>query len=178
MFFSSCSFNYLDYEKHIKSPDSEFNYCLYSVGIGISDPEFVVLKIEDSINPREIEIDWNPRSGVARKDISWIDDREILANYDEASYLCRNPGLELIDNRYLVLSRGGYYFGLYDLTLQRDIFNRCCPFNDWVSQNIWTEKGAKYDGEIEKDAKSDYEIWVKKTIHDSIVDYINTNRLN
>lgn len=172
----SCSMNYLDYQQHIESPDGQFNYCLYSDDIGISDPGFKVLKIEKFINPEELKIDWNFKDGVSQKDFNWIADREMLSNYDESSYMCNEPKIELIENRFLVFSRGGYYFALYDLKIDKDTFNNCCPFNEWASQNIWAEKGTNYKGAIPENEKSDYGVWIEKNIHNPIDNYIKANR--
>ena len=146
---SSCTINYLDYIQHVESPDGQYNYCLYS-DFSIGDPGFMILKIEKEINPKKLKMDYSIRSGISADDANWIYSREILANYDEASYFCANPKIELIDNRFIVFSRGGYKFGLYDIKFEKDTFNNCCPFNDWSSQNIWAEKGTKFSGEIKK----------------------------
>lgn len=172
---NSCTLNYLDYIQHVESPDGKYNYCLYS-DFSIGDPGFLVLKLDKSVNPKELKIDYSIKNGISAKDADWIYSRQILDNYDEASQYCKDPKLELIDKRFLVFSRGGFMFSLYDIKLQKDTFNNCCPWNDWASHNIWAEKGTNYKGPIPKDEKSDYGIWVEKNIHNKIKDYIEKNK--
>lgn len=172
----SCEPNYVDYIEHIESSDGQYNYCLYSDGIGVGDPGFMVLKIEREVEPEKLKINWSFRNGVSEQDTEWMLSREILSNYEESSYYASNPKLELIDNRFLVFSRGGYMFGLYDTKLEKDIFNNCCPWNDWVSQNVWAKNGTEYSGKVEKNEESDYGLWVEKNIHNKIAEYIKVKK--
>jgi len=138
---SSCNMNYLDYYQHIESPDGKFYYGLYS-DFSIGDPGFLVLKLDKKTNPKDLKINYSVKNGITGDDAKWIGDRTILSNYDEASQYCSDPKIEIIDKRFLVFSRGGFMFGLYDLKLEKDTFNNCCPWNEWASQNIWAEKGT------------------------------------
>lgn len=173
--FSSCNLDYLDYYQHVDSPDGQYYYGLYS-DFSISDLRFLVLKLERKTNPKDLKINYNLENGVSREEVQWIDERTILSNYEEASQYCKDPKIEIIDNSFLVFSRGGYMFGLYDLKLEIDTFNNCCPWNEWANQNLWAEKGTNYKGNIPKDEKSDYEIWIEKNIHRKIIDYIANNK--
>ena len=136
----------------------------------------MVLKLEGDINPSSIKIDFNNNDANSHKNADWILSRQILDNYEESSDYASNPKIELISNRFLVFSRGGHYFALYDLKLNKDTFNNCCPFSDWGSKNIWAEKGTNYKGKIPKDEKSDYGLWVEKNIENKIKNYIATNK--
>ena len=172
---NGCNLNYLHYYQHIESPDGKFNYGLYS-DFSIGDPGFLVLKLEKGIDPKNLKIDYSLTNGISAKDADWMYSREILNNYDEASEYCNDPKIELIDNRFLVFSRGGYMFSLYDLKIEKDTINNCCPWNDWASQNIWAEKGTNYKGPIPKNEKSDYGIWIEKNIDHRIKEYIEKNK--
>lgn len=172
---NGCNINYLDYYQHIKSPNRKYNYGLYS-DFSIGDPGFLVLKLEQGINPKKLKIDYSLKNGISADDADWIYSREILNNYDEASQYCKDPKIELIDNRFLVFSRGGYMFSLYDIKIEKDTFNNCCPWNEWASQNIWAEKGKDYKGQIPKNKKSDYGIWIEKNLEKKIKEYIEKNK--
>lgn len=172
---TSCNINYLEYYQHIESPDGKYNYALYS-DFGIGDPGFLVLKLEKEVDPKELKIDYSLRNGISSDDAEWMYSREILSNYDEASLYCKDPKFELIDNRFLVFSRGGFMFSLYDIKIEKDTFNNCCPWNEWASQNIWAEQGTDYKGTIQKNEKSDYGIWIEKNIDMKIKEYIEKNR--
>lgn len=165
-----CELNYVNYIEHLESPDGKYNYCLYADGIGVGDPGFNVLKIEKEVNPEKLKINWSFRNGVSEQYTEWMLSRELLANYEESSYYTSSPKLELIDNRFLVFSRGGYMFGLYDVKLEKDTINNCCPWGEWA------KNGAQYSGKIEKNEESDYGLWVEKNIHNKIAGYIKLNK--
>lgn len=171
-----CELNYVNYIEHIESPDGKYNYCLYADDIGVGDPGFSVLKVEKEIEPEKLRINWSFQNGVSKQDTEWMLSRELLSNYEESSYHTSNPKIELIDNRFLVFSRGGYMFGLYDIKLEKDTINNCCPWSEWASQNVWAKNGTEYSGKIEKNEESDYGLWVKKNIHNKIKDYIRLNK--
>ncbi|SFU73300.1 hypothetical protein [Pontibacter akesuensis] len=171
-----CDLNYVDYIEHIESPDGLYNYCLYEDALGISDPGFSVLKIEKNVDPETIYINWSFENGVSEEDREWMLSREILANYEESSSYASDPKIDLIDNRFLVFSRGGYMFGLYDTKLETAIINDCCPFGRWASQNIWSEKGNRQYKPVKKDQKSDYGLWVEENIQNKIKSYIRLNK--
>ena len=144
----SCDSNYLHYLQHIETEDSDYNYSLYNDGVGIGDPGYYVLKLDKTINPKELYIKWNFRTGTDSKDIDWITKKQILFNYDEAGLFTQNPKIEIINDRFLVMSRGGFYFGLYDIKFQKDTFNIGSPWNNWISMSGY--KSEKYDMEKEK----------------------------
>lgn len=170
-FLLACTSNYLDYSQHITSPDGKFNYCLYFDNVGIGDHGYYVLKLENNIEPEQLRIDWKFKTGTKPEDIEWIRKRQILFNYDEAEFLTSNPKIELINNRHLVFSRGGYYFGLYDLKLEKDTFDISSPWNAWLDKSGY--KSEKYDREKEEKA---YELWIKENVNDKIKQYILTNK--
>ncbi len=170
MIFSSCNLNYLDYIQHVESPDGKYNYGLYS-DFSIGDPGFLVLKLEKTINPKTLKIDYSIRHGISPNDADWMYSRQILSNYDEAAYFCNNPKLELINYRFLVFSRGGYMFALYDTKINKDTFNISSPWNAWLDQSDM--KNKKLDSKKEH---SEYEQWIKFNLDKKIKDYIKMTK--
>jgi hypothetical protein len=166
-----CNTNYLDYSQQVKSPDGEFNYCLYFDNVGIGDPGYYVLKLGKQIDPEKLYINWNAKNGTKAEDSEWIKSKQVLFNYDEAGFFTSNPKLEIINNRHLVFSRGGYYFGLYDLKIARDTFNISSPWNEWRDKSGYNSE--KYDRDKEENA---YRQWIKKNLDVKIKNYIETNR--
>ncbi len=176
-FLSGCNMNYLDYSQHIESPDGLFNYCLYFDGVGVGDPGYYILKLEKSIDPEKksidpekVKINWSFKNGSSTKDLEWIRRKQILFNYDEAGLFTSNPNLEVINKRHLVFSRGGYYFGLYDMKSQKDTFNVSSPWNEWREQSGFYSE--RYD---EKKEKAEYGQWIQNNLHNKIQAYIVTN---
>lgn len=158
-----CTFNYLDYYQHIEVPDGEYNFGLYGEP-SFGDPGFMVLKLEKEIDPEKLAFNYKLFSGgpmLSEEEQKWIDSRTVLYNYEESSYFSSNAKIELLHNRFLVFSRGGYHFSLYDLKTES------APFND---ANPW------YYGGGGSNEKSSYGTWIKTNLHDKINDYIEANR--
>ena len=169
-FMLGCDINYLDYSQHVNSPDGKFNYGLYS-DFGIGDPGYYVLKLDKNVDPEKLYIKFSFNNGVKSEDREWLRGREVLYNYDEAGFFTSDPKLEIINQRHLVFSRGGYYFGLYDLKIAKDTFNDGSPWHSYHSEN--ENKDEKYDRDKEKKA---YGQWIEQNLDAKIRDYIETNR--
>jgi hypothetical protein len=171
----SCETNYVCYHSKLVIDTGDYNYALYLDGVGIGDPGYTVVKLEKNINPEDIYIKWTPKEGLDYEEnqehLEWFNERIILENYDEAGFLTQNPKIEYINNRYIVFSRGGYYYGLYDILLKKDTFNIGSPWNEWKDKSGY--KSEKYDRRKEKKL---YEEWIKNNIHAEIKDYISTNK--
>jgi hypothetical protein len=161
--------NYLQYAQRIESPDGQFNYCLYLDGVGIGDSGYYVLKLEKSIDPEKLWINYSIIKGLSIKDSEWIESKQILFNYDEAELFTLNPKIELIKNRYLVFSRGGYSIGLYDVKLEKAIVNIASPWNEWYGREIRFEKYNRKREELE------YGQWIQQNLDKRIKDYIIAN---
>ncbi len=99
----------------------------------------------------------------------WIDKRTILYNYDEAELLTANPKIEILNNKFLVFSRGGYYFSLYDISLAKDTINSSSPWHDWKAQQL-------NEANSNKDDENKYKKWVKENLNDRIKTYIEMNQ--
>jgi hypothetical protein len=179
IFFSTvifgCETNYIDYHSKLEVDTGNFNYALYLDGVGIGDPGYTVVRLEKSISPEDVYIKWTPSEGinydVNHEKIEWFRERIILENYDEAGLFTSDPKIEIINNRHLVFSRGGYYFGLYDLKISKDTFNIGSPWNEWLDKSGY--KSEKYDKDKEEKA---YGQWIKENLDTKIRDYIETNR--
>ncbi|MEA4985253.1 hypothetical protein SDC9_42969 [bioreactor metagenome] len=170
-----CETNSVDYHSKLEIDSGDYIYALYLDGVGIGDPGYTVVKLEKNINPEEVYIKWTPREGINyeenKEQIEWFRERIILENYDEAGFHTQNPKIEYINNRYIVFSRGGYYYGLYDIFLKKDTFNIGSPWHEWREKSGY--KSEKYDRNKEKKL---YDEWIKNNIHAEIKNYILTNK--
>ena len=170
IFTTACEMNYLEYIQHVESSDGKYYYGLYS-DFCIGDPGFLVLKLDKKNNPKDLKIKYSWRHGITGDDAEWMRERTVLQNYDEAGLYCNDPKLEIINGRFLVFSRGGYYFGLYDLKISKDTFNTGSPWNEWLEKSGYNDE--KHDRNKEKKA---YGQWIKQNLDTKIKDYIETNR--
>lgn len=171
VFLTSCKFDYLNYYQHIDLPNSKFYYALYTDNADIGDIEFDVLRIEKSINPKELNLKWslNKRDTIAE---NWIKDRKILSNYEEGSSLTNNANIKILNNRFLVFSRGNLYFALYDLVADSAVVDFYSPWHGWVET---VNHGPDYRSDVELENKL-YKAWIEKNLQNPIKDYIKKNK--
>ena len=167
---------YLTYVDKIEHQETKKVFALFKHDYPFADPQFYVFKFDNEIDPKSLNYKSIYNNNLSQEEFDEMMDKVILENYEESSSLATNPKIKIIYEHFLVLERGEYYFALYDLQNNKPIFNECCPFSRWGSQNIWAEKGTYYKGEIKKDERSDYEIWIKNNIHKPILDYIEENK--
>jgi len=169
-----CETNSVDYHSKLEIDSGDYNYALYLDGVGISDQTYKVVKLEKKINPEDVYLKWTPREGINyeenKEQIEWFRERIILESYDEAGFHTQNPKIEYINNRYIVFSRGGYYYGLYDIFLKKDTFNIGSPWHEWRNKS-----GNKSEKDRNKEKKL-YDEWIKNNIHAEIKNYILTNK--
>ena len=169
---TGCLDNSMRFHQKVESPDGKYNYCLYLNTAGFGDPGFYVVKLDKSVDPKRIHIDSLGHIRDWKEVTKWIKDHQILSNYDEGGDYTANPKIEILHDRFLVLSRGGYYFDLYDLKLGKAIFNTFSPWQDW-SVTSSTMKNDKLD--MVK-AKKEYGEWIKSHLNDPIWDYVQKNK--
>jgi hypothetical protein len=171
MVVTSCIGNRsLSYQSSIESSDGKYNYCLFTENGGIGDPGFYVLKLDKNIDPTKIQED-SFNTVEYNKAKQWTDRTQVLSNYDEISLFTSNPGIELINNRFLVMKRGGYYFGLYDLKLDTPIVNVASPATEYHYPH---PRNEPRDAAKEKEA---YEKYIQENLDGKIKEYIQLNSL-
>lgn len=168
--------NYLTYICKIEIKDQNKVFSMYKDDNFWSNPRFYVLKHNSNINPKKEKYKSVLNKRLSQDEYKTFYDRVILENIEEDLELAKKPSLILIENRYLVMERGGLYFALYDTQTSVAIHNNCCPWSEWASQNIWSEKGTEYNAEAVKNEKTDYRIWVTIYINDSITNVVNPDR--
>lgn len=169
---SSCMDNSMKFHQKVESPDGKFNYCLYLNSAGLGDPGFYVVKLDKSVNPKRINLDSLGQVRDWKEVTKWIMDHQILSNYDEGGMYTSLPNIEILHDRFLTLSRGGFYFELYDIKLDTAVFNSFSPWEAWrVTSKAM--KADKFDSDL---AKKEYGAWIKANLNDPILEYIQKNR--
>jgi len=133
----------------LEVPGRGLRFVLMTDIAGFEDPAWYVY---------EIPIGHAPPASMRRgHDTSGV----LFWNYDEANELVDDVKLEIVGSRFLVLSRSGLYFSLYDLDSRRVLVNDFSPWNTFVSSG-----GAKKYGD------NGQAIWVRDTIHRRIAEII------
>ena len=97
----------------------------------------------------------------------------IFWNYSEAGNQTEDPKIEIMDNRYLVFSRGYYYHSLYDIENRKVLFNYISP---WGSYTLSPEykKLSGNDTSYEEESRF-MDMWVDKNIHQRIKNIASIN---
>ena len=168
--------HYLTFIQQVENPDKNEIYALFKHDYPFANPNFYVFRFDSKIDPADLNYKSVYNGNLTQAEFSEMMDNVILENYEEDNSKASNPKIKIINNHFLIMERGGYFFALYDLQKNKPIFNECCPFGTWGSQNIWAEKGTYFKGEIKKDEKSDYGIWIEKNMHEPILNYIKEKK--
>ena len=89
----------------------------------------------------------------------------IFWNYSEAGNQTEDPKIEIMDNKYLVFSRGYYYHSLYDIESRKVLFNYISPWGSYILSPEYKKQAENttYDEEMHL-----MDIWVEKNIHQRI----------
>lgn len=167
---------YLTFINKIEDSDNKVTYALFKHDYIFANPNFYVFRFDIETEPENLTFKSPFNKNRTQEEYNKMMDNVILENYEEDNSKANNPKIKIIDDNFLVMERGQFYYALYDLKKNKAIFNDCCPFSHWGSQNIWSEKGTYYKGEIKKDEKSDYGIWTLKNIHEPILKYIEEKK--
>ena len=155
--------NAVDYMSKIEMNQGSFDYALYGDGVGIGDPGYYVLKIEKGVKPEDVNIDWTFNDGVNREQEQWRRERTILSNYAEAGYFLDDPKIELLHNRFIVMSRGDIYHGLYDIKNDTTLIGSGgSPWHGFI------ESDKSLDHRNKEEYKRKYKDWMRKNYHDEI----------
>jgi len=167
---------FLTFIEQLENPDKNEIYALFKHDYPFANPNFYVFRFDSKINPADLNYKSTTNGKLTQVEFREMMDNVILENYEEDNSKASDPKIMNMNNHFLVMERGGYFFALYDLQKNKPIYNECCPFGIWASQNIWTEKGSYFKGDIKKGEKSDYGIWIEKNIHEPILNYIEENK--
>ena len=167
---TSCSSNYLDLKEKITS-NEKYNYAFYMDTWGIGDQGYYVLQLDKNIKPEDVYLEIN-MDGINIEQSEWVDKRTVLFNYAEAGFHTTEPGIKLIENRFLVFSRGGYFYSLYDINMQNDTFNIGSPWNAFRDKSKYSSE--KFDRDKEEKA---YTEWIKENVHKKIENYMQSEKM-
>ena len=169
-YLAGCSSNYLDMKEKVTT-NEKYNYAFYMDTWGIGDQGYYVLQLDKNTKPEDVYVEINFEDGINKEQNNWVKERMILFNYAEAGYHSSNPNIKLINNRFLVFSRGDFYYSLFDIKLQKDTFNITSPWNDFIAQSGYYSEKIDRDKELKA-----YTKWIEENTHKKIEAYINENK--
>jgi hypothetical protein len=142
LFFSGTFSNPYSYRGHflyIQHIDYEGDiYALFGDGsmdncAAPGDPGWQVYKIENEIDPKILRIPCGTNTTELGEKEGGLE--LILSNYSEDGKDTRNPKIELLNDNFLVFSRGGYYYGLYGLENVETLINVWSPWSQYKDIN-------------------------------------------
>ena len=95
----------------------------------------------------------------------------IFWNYSESGNNIENPKIEIVNNRYLVFSRGGYYHSLYDIKNKKVLVNDESP---WGSFLLSEEYKLLDEDDTTEDMYFYMDKWVNRNLHTKIKQMITS----
>ena len=146
--------NFKSHIQTLKLPDHKIEFVLLTDIAGFGDRAWYVYK--RSLNS------WFTKEMYLAHNTNGV----LFWNYSEAGNHSENPKLEIVNDHYMVFSRGGAYHSLYDIDKEQVIENDTSPFHSYLQD--WQNKNNSEDsppiGHIETEMKA----WVKKNLHEKI----------
>ncbi len=90
----------------------------------------------------------------------------LLWNYSETGDHTSEPEIEIVDERYLVFSRGGLFHALYDLEGRRVLINEESP---WGAFLLVSENNADQSGNSLEERQRTFHQWKIEVLHNPIL---------
>lgn len=167
---------YLHFNSSITPSEGEFSYVLFSDCGGFrSDNSWYILKLENNIiDVNQAQIPCGYMNGMNDNERKWLD-KTIMWHRSNYGNNERNPYIEIVNNKYLVFNRGGYYYGLYDVVEHKllvDFNNLLRNFKTSVEYQI------EFDQLSYGERKERFNDWEIKNIHNKIKDIIEDGNVS
>lgn len=135
----------------VEMPDGSV-FALYEDGAGAGDLAFSVCRLRGDASWWEARLRSGKRAPC-----------EVLWNYSEAGHDTDGARIDVVSGRYLVMSRGGLYYGLYDIREDRSLSDVASPWHSFLeSRSAATASGDKMPDDIA------YRAWARGNIHGPI----------
>ena len=156
---TSCSDTHKHFAQKIKTPDGKYWIALFTDYAGIGDPSWHVYRfdINDNVENKKL-----PRHK--------FDDGAIFWNYSEAGDDTDGASISIVKDRYILFTRGGIYYSLYDLQNNKVLINDESPWHAFIDSDEF--KQLPKDLKL-KDQYPFYHKWAYKYLHLPIEGIIN-----
>ena len=137
-----------------KAPDSEVQFVLLTDTAGIGDPAWYVYRLE----PGE-HLTGKMKTGHDTDDV-------LFWNYSESGIHSDNSKIEIRNKKYLVFSRGGLFYSLYDMKSEQVLVNDESP---WASFLVFEEtQNFTSDNQTREHRNKRLNHWIQKNLHSKI----------
>lgn len=130
--------------------DRNVKYLLFTDLAGFVDRSWYIYEI-----PSESGISKEMHKAHNKKNV-------LFWNYSEAGNNTEDPILEVVNEKYLVFSRGNFYHSLYDIEKKQVLFNHESPWAEFIQSDQYKLFGEKADHEQLMELMDK---WVNKNIH-------------
>jgi len=113
---------------------NNFKTLIQTVVLKENDIKFLLFTDLAGFGDRSWSVYELPVKSIITKDIKKARNKVgvIFWNYSESGNNIENPKIEIVNNRYLVFSRGGYYHSLYDIKNKKVLVNDESPWGSFL----------------------------------------------
>ncbi len=146
---------------------NNFKTLIQTVVLKENDIKFLLFTDLAGFGDRSWSVYELPVKSIITKDIKKARDKVgvIFWNYSESGNNIENPKIEIVNNRYLVFSRGGYYHSLYDIKNKKVLVNDESPWGSFLLSEEYTLLDEDYTTE---DMHFYMDKWVNRNLHAKI----------
>lgn len=138
----------------IESPDGKTWFALFVDSAGFGDPAWYLYRFPVTTDVESIQIE----RGTSDPGI-------IFWNYSEGGDHTDNPAIQLVQDRYIVFTRGGLHHSLYDIHENKALVNNTSPYHALIYSDEYEEIVPRPSMEERKRMLAEWKI---KNLHDPI----------
>jgi hypothetical protein len=152
--------NYKSHIQTLESTDYNIQFFLLTDMSGFGDPAWYVYQTPIG-------------ASITRKMKNGHDDEEgvLFWNYSEAGDHSYNAKIELYKKKFLVFSRGDFYYSLYNVETKQVIVNDLSPWHSFRQADEANKPSSNPMTQEERNKKMDN--WVQKNLHLKIEKILN-----
>jgi hypothetical protein len=155
----------LTFLQKLVSPDQDEVYALFRDYTGPSDPAWFVFVFPKGTKPEGMTIP------SCCEDIPLWRNRCVLWNWSEDGSDMEGAHIELLNGRFLLMVRGGLYYGLYDTATHKTLLNDPSPWHTWF--RVTGQTGNEWAGRPNSEERAACHAWVKENMHARIVELMS-----
>jgi hypothetical protein len=142
----------------LEVPGHSLRFILLTDISGFEDPAWYVYQVPVGEKPTKGMTTGQDRGGA----LFW--------NYSEAGEHYDNPRIEILKGKYLVFSRGGFHYSLYDIEAGKVLVNDESP---WFSYMMEASQNMSRELPSREEMGKGMDEWVRRNLHSRIEAILN-----
>ena len=146
--------NYKLHIQTLKLPDKKIQFILLTDIAGFGDRAWYVYQL-----PIGAKMTKNMKIGHNQEGV-------LFWNYSETGIHYDNPSLKVVKDKFLVFSRGGFYYSLYNLKTQKIMVNKISPWASYLTDRV--PKSSPTESINYETTIKELESWVQQNLDTKI----------